>query len=501
MTLAIKNDGWGAMVVLAFVAALLVALTAPAAAERPDWRGLIESGISDYNAAQRDLLLSFEGMALTEEDETSAVLVFDAITLSFDTVTTALSGPGRLTLSLDPDGLMALGPASLDGPITITGPPDSVPVTFDFTLKNLDGRYDLERRLLRKLLVALDGVAVERGEGLLFAAESLSLLSIVTPDQRGLYDRSILVSATTANVLTPKIIFGSEGLVLRSEDLGVDADAVSAMLERLDASKTSPERPSLPPLDALRREDFLSIEARKLWALDRDARQIRPEAFEENLFFWLDGMRVESLIERGSAVDSFTLKLVLQASGLLVEGSVDPTLESIADLVPDTWRIPLTLQDLPSGAVTRLLQDLSLGSSVQTGPVFDPELRIDHEAFLQAVQQAGSRLLIEDLLISGPAGSISAQGDLSVDRRHPLSLVGEASLLLDGPAWIAEALTRDEEGREALEGAFAITTLLKGLGQAEFDEAGKLAYRYGLELGTDGTILVNGLPLRRLLER
>ncbi len=485
----------------AFVAALLAALAAPAAAEPPDWRGLIESGISDFNADRKDAVLSLEGMDLAEGTDGSAVLLFDAVLLSFDKVNTARSGPGRLHLAQDEDGLIAFGPASLDGPVIITGPPDSAPVRLDFDLKNLHGRYDRERHLLRKLLIAFDDVAVKRDERLLFAAQSSSLLAFATPDARGRYDQSILVTATTANVLMPDIIFGSEGIVVRSEQLGVDSDAERAMLERLEAGETGGERPSLPPLDALRREDYLSVEITKLWGVDRAAAQARPNEFDENYVFWLDDLQFETLLERGSTADSLTLKLVLQAAGLVVENSVDPTLAELAGILPETLHLPITLKDLPSTAVTRLLQDLSLGSSVQKGPVIDPVLGIDYEAFFQAVQQAGSRLAIEGFLVSGPAGSISAQGDLGMDHRHPLGLVGEAALLLDDPAWIAEALTLDEEGQEALEGAFAITTLLKGLGQAEFDDTGKLAYRYDLKFGTDGTILVNGLPLRRLLEQ
>ncbi len=474
----------------ALVCLVVLLVAAPAAAERPDWRGLVEGWVSDFNSERATVTLSLDGLELAEESDEAALLVFDAIKLSYGRTGLARSGPGSLALALDEAGLIAFGPAELESPITALKAPGEIPVTLAFSLERLTGLYDPERRLLRELDVELAEIEGSRGEEVPLLAKRLAVQGTLTPGERGRYDQEALVTAQGLTIRAPDSDVGLDRLVLRLETDEADADAMLAWGERLQATERGEGRPPLPPLTALWRKSFGSLLLAGLWAKDKEGQDI----------FWLEDLRMETGLERGSALDRLSLTFLLEGANLDFQDSADPKLSKAAGVMPQAWRLPLVVEDVPSDALGDLLQDLAAGSSRKKGPVIHPDGKVDFEPFFQALRQAGSRLLIDRLLIAGPAGSLEGGGEVTLDRRHPLGLVGDASFLLGGIKEAEEALKKSQDP-DAAKVAFILSTFLKGLGQAEVSDQGEIVYRYDLEFGSDGSSLLNGLPLDSLLGR
>lgn len=468
----------------------LLMLSAPASAERPDWLGLVQGWIATFNDERQSVSLSLEGLALAEESDTQALVTFAEVRVSYGKAGLATAGPGSLALTLQEDGLYAFGPAELSAPITFLKAPEETPATLDFVLERLEGLFDSEGRLLRRIdLVLVDFVAT-KDKVSPFWAKRLAVEMLVTPGERGRYDQTALFTTQGLEIDAPDSHVGLERMVVRIESQDADADAMLAWGERLQATERGQARDPLPPLAALWRKSSVSLLLAGLWAKDETASDL----------FWLEDLRLETAMERGSALDRLTLSLLLEGSSLDFANSADPKLSKAAGVMPRAWRLPLTIEDMPSAALGNLLQDLAAGGSIQSGPVISPNSKIDFEPFFQALRQAGARLLVDELLIAGPAGSLEGGGAMTLDRRHPLGMVGTASFLLGGIKEAEEALKQSDDP-DAAQVAFILSTFLKGLGQAEVSDQGEIVYRYELELGADGSSLLNGLPLGSLLGR
>lgn len=474
---------------LAIVLSLLV-FSAPAIADRPDWLGIVEGWITDFNEEREKVSLSFKGLALAEESDSAALIVFDAVQVNYGEAGIATTGSGQLALALQEDGLYAFGPAELTAPITFLKAPGETPATLDFALQRLEGLFDSERHLLREVDLMLTDVVATRGEVTPFWAKRLALQMEVTPKERGRYDQALLFSTQGLEVDAPDSHLGLERMVIRAESEDVDADAMLAWAERLQATERGQSRDPLPPLSALWRNSSVSLLLAGLWSKDAEARDL----------FWLEDLRIETGMERGSAVDRLSLSFLLEGSSLDFTNSADEKLSKAAGVMPHAWRLPLTVEDMPSDALGTLLQDLVAGGSEQSGPVIHPDGKIDFDPFFQALRQSGARLLVDDLLIAGPAGSLEGGGAVTLDRRHPLGMVGTASFLLGGIKEAEEALKQSDDP-DAAQVAFILSTFLKGLGKAEVSDQGEIVYRYELELGDDGSSLLNGLSLGSLLGR
>ncbi len=475
---------------------LLLLLVSPATAQdqdaaASDWQGLIDRWLSTFNADHEDMTLSLEGMTLeTKGAEEGAQLGFDALVLRYGEVGVARSGPGGLDLAEAEEGLIAFGPARLASPITVLKLPGAKPLTLDFDLMELDGLVDRDGEVLHRLALQLEDLTARRGDRTPLQASRMALQTEVTPQEMSRYDQSSLLSLQGVTLDAPDGTLGVERLVARLTNEGVDPDALLAWGERLQAAESGRSRDPLPPLGALWRQSGGSLLLAGLWGKDKAGAPL----------FWLEDLRLESAMARGSALDRMTVTLLLEGGGLDFSQSSDAKLSKAAGLVPTAWRLPLVVEDLPSEALGSLLLDMAAGGSPQKGPVIDPDRQVDFEPFLQALRRAGSRLVVEDLLIEGPAGAVKGGGAVTLDRRHPLGMVGEATFYLSGIKQAEEALQGSDDPEVAKIG-FLVATFLKGLGEAMVGDDGQIVYRYALEFREDGSSLLNGLALDSLLQR
>ncbi len=467
------------------MAVLLILLAWPVSAERPDWLGAIENWVASFNRDRGDITLSLEGLALEEDSDAAALVVFEALRLTFGKAGIATSGPGRLRLAEQEEGLLAFGPAALSAPVTVLKSPAAAAVTWDFDLKRLQGLLDPERRLVRQLDLLLESVVARTGEISRLRAQRMALQGEITPGERGRYDQAALFTIQGLEIRAPDgHQSGLERLVVNVATKDSDPDAMIAWAERMQGAGSRQARDPLPPLDALWRESSVSFLLAGLWAKDAEARHL----------FWLEDLGLETAVERGSAIDRVTLAFLLEGSGLDYRQSADDSWAKAAGFMPTAWRLPLIVEDIPSDVLGSLLLDIAAGGSPQKGPV------IDFEPLFQAMRQAGTRLIVEGLSIAGPAVSLEVGGEVTLDRRHPLGMVGEASFLLGGIEEAAAAL-QESDDPHAARVAFILSTFLKGLGQAEVGDGGRIVHRYDLQFTADGRSLLNDLPLDRLLGR
>ncbi len=468
------------------------ALTAPATAAGTDWLALVEGWLSAFNRDHDELALSLEGLTLAEEGAADARLTFDALVMTYGKLGVARSGAGAVSMAEEEDGLLSFGSAVLEPPVTFLKAPGEEPVSLTFDLQRLEGLIDEEDAILRRFDLLAEEVAAERGGLSILSARRLALEAEVTPLEKRRYDQSALFTLQGVAVEAPDNRVGLERLVLRVETREGDPDAMIAWSERLQAAERGNARGSLLPLAALWRESGVSFLLAGLWAKDVRGGHL----------FWLEELRLENAMQRGSALDRLDLTFRLEASGLDFSDSTDEKLASAAGIVPTAWRLPLVVEDMPSEALGALLLELAAGGSRKKGPVIHPDRQseVDFQPLVDAMRKAGSRLVVEDLLIEGPAGSLQGGGAVTLDRRHPLGMVGEASFLLGGIKQAEKAL-KESGDPDVVKFAFIVSTFLKGLGQAEVGDDGEIVYRYDLKFGDDGSSLLNGLPLDSLLDR
>ncbi len=475
------------------ICTLLSLCLAPVAgsADGPEWRPLIESWVEALNEGEEGITLSIEGLALSEESGPSTVARFDGLALTFGKGGSAEAGRGSLSLDASEEGTISFGSLELDGPVTVLGRREPNRVTLTFDVSRLDGTWDGGHFLFSHLDLLIENFLARKEEGEEpVAIRRVSADMLVTPIEGGRYDQSANLVAQGLDIETPDGGMALDRLVLQLQSHENDFDAIQAWGERLKAAESGQSRDPLPPIGSMWRDSRVVFLMAGMLAENKNDQQI----------VWLEDLRIETAIARGEELDRLTLSFLLEGVGLEVEGSADPDLARAAGLTPSHWRLPLVAEGVPDQALGRMILDLVAQESKRKGPVIDPEGKIDMMPFFKSLGRVGARLIFEDLLISGPAGSLTGGGRLTLAPQLPFGVFGEVSLSLGGVEEAEEAL-RATDDPDAAKIAFLFSTFLKGLGSPEVGPDGALVYRYDLHLGEDGSALLNTLPLDGLLDR
>ncbi len=477
---------------LAFCAALVLWLAPTAgSAEGPEWRPLIDSWVEALNASDDSIDLSIDGLTLSEESGASTLASFDGLAMTFGKSGRAETGPGSLQFEADDDGNITFGSLELSEPITLRGRPQDNRVTLTFELRRLDGTWNEGHELFSHLDLLIEDLLARKTQGEEpVAIRRLSAESLVTPLDGSRYDQSASIAAQGLKIETPDGGLALDRLVLQLESHENDIDAIQAWAERLEAAELGRSRDNLPPIGSLWRDNHVVFLMAGMLAEDKSDQQV----------IWLEDLRIETGIARGEELGHLTLSFLLEGVGLDLEGSADPDLARAAGLTPSHLRLPLVAEGVPDQALGRLILDLASQEKSRKGPVIDPDGKVDMMPFFRSLGRAGARLIFDDLLISGPAGSLAGGGALTLAPQLPFGVFGEVSLSLGGVEEAEEAL-RAADDPDAAKIAFLFSTFLKGLGSPEVGPDGALVYRYDLQLGEDGSALLNTLPLDGLLDR
>ncbi|GAB5468940.1 MAG: hypothetical protein Kilf2KO_19700 [Rhodospirillales bacterium] len=469
---------------------LALAVAGPSKAE-PTWQERVEGWLTSLNDRQTGFDLTLDGLSVGPGDRRESEASFEAARLSLDDGGALSVGPGGFRVTALPDDLLGFDRVRLPSPAALQANPSGVALSLAFDLQSLTGTWDEARSLLRDLdLAAADLALTGKAIGEAAALNRIDLALTTTPTAAGRFDQTLDLVGQGLTLRPPEGRIRMDRLVLRGKSLGSDPDALEAWSERLQAAESGQARSPLPPIGSLSRESLGSILLAGLQAWSET----------DEPLFWLEELRMESTFSRGELPNSLTFGLLFEGAGLDLSESQDPDLVQAAGLVPRAWSLPVVFEGVPGEALADLLLDLAAGGSLQQAPVIDPERKVDFQPFLRALGAAGTRILVEELTVAGPAGSLSGGADLTLAPRLPHGVFGEATFTLGGIEAVGEAL-RQIDDPDAAGVAFLITTVIKGLGQPEVGPDGEIVYRYDLKMGRDGTTLLNGLPLDALLDR
>jgi len=477
-----------------FLAAILLA--SPALARdtdesEVDWPAMVQSWIADFNESHEDLSLSLDGPAFDPERGPETLATFHTLRLDFARGAHAEAGPGRIRLTAEPEEVIAFAAPALEAPLFVYPPELAGDEPARLTLSRLEGRWDRRHSFFRSLdLLAKDLRAVDRTQDSLIRARSLGLEQRTQPLAGNRYDQTSRLIGQGLSVQGPEERMTLDRFILEIESEEADADALLAWVERLNAAETGQDRTALPPIGALWRESGFVMLLAGLQVTEAGGAPLG----------WLEEMRIEASLRRGEALGRLDAHLLIEGSAVDFEGSANPDLARAAGMAPSAWRLPIDVSGIPEDALGDLILDVATGQSAVRGPVIDPEVAIDADPFFDALSRAGVVIAFPDLKLASPAGTLSGGGELTLDQALPFGAYGSVDLLLGGLEEAEEAL-RQTEDPDAAKIAFLLSTLVKGLGQPEVGADGKIVYRYRLELGRDGTAVLNKLPLGGLLDR
>ncbi len=200
---------------------------------------------------------------------------------------------------------------------------------------------------------------------------------------------------------------------------------------------------------------------------------------------------------RGSA--DGTIAVRLDGEGLELDPVGLPDAAPWLDLVPQRWSLPLRLEKLPLQALSQVMVDLLFDMAVD--PLQQPAPSdLVGQTLLSALGTAGSRLIVEDLVVEGALARVTSEAALAFDPTTPLGVVGTAATTFFGLDRLL-AFANGLQDPEAKRWMSAAVLGLMGFGQATAEPSGQVGYRFQFFLTPEGEVTMNGFGIGDLMNK
>ena len=213
-----------------------------------------------------------------------------------------------------------------------------------------------------------------------------------------------------------------------------------------------------------------------------------------DLYFEEDGEAVDIGEARyGMSVDGLYDDASTLGMSILVEDVVVEPAPPEFQYVPQETVIRLALEDLPNDQLLMIVVDFLRGAA-QTNP--DNAMMMAAGQLQQAVMVGGSTLQIEEVRAIADIYTLLMQGEVIPRADAAFGVTADAFMEIGGMPQLIAMLQNEPQGQEAVQAL----TVLQGLGQQGTNDAGEDVRIYELNLGADGTMLLNGTDLGPLLQ-
>ncbi len=219
-----------------------------------------------------------------------------------------------------------------------------------------------------------------------------------------------------------------------------------------------------------------------------------------NFVFTLSGLRFGSQIKRLFSLRQMTLNMAYDNDARPGEYSLALSLTGLEQgeisippvFYPRLAVLKLHLERFPLRQIlTFPLREPALAADSQTGQ-FDATLA---KILLPLIYANRTVVQFDTVVLRSDAATLKAQGRFNAEETSALGIVGKAEIMLTGlDKLIAEAARQAKSGEQAPE-ALAMLTFAKGLGRAEINAEGELAYLFDILLSPSGAITINEIPL------
>ena len=159
-------------------------------------------------------------------------------------------------------------------------------------------------------------------------------------------------------------------------------------------------------------------------------------------------------------------------------------------LMPHAATIDIAVAGLPFRRIAEMFS-----APAAPGHAAPPEREIPLDAILGQLDAADTSFELREIRVAAPSYEIRADGRFQVEPASLFGVIGRLEARIRGLGALMEmALAEGEEG------LVAVIVLLQGLGRPVVEEgADEPFHAYELDLGRDGAVTVNGLPLDVLM--
>lgn len=468
---------------ISLAAFLPLASAAPAAAEiSEDVRRDIEALVEDLTGASSLSALEFGQIDIAAEGDGYRVTVAEAQLLPGHGVRLDL---GDVVLALVPteDGYRITG-AELAEAMEIYGPDGVVAGTVHIGKFDLTGAWQRSISTLSEVDVtigelALAAATVEAEPGPGLTISEIVLNSRVVPDGDGTWREDMRGELKEFAVEDGPSGFSISSITFSGVSEGVDLDALAElrqlMIDATESASLAEDGVADPELLGSIRERphtmrgyraDMSLNGLQVLQPYDEPVTVRRVILSQN-FEGLDGALARGEFQLGIA------DLDVPSAGAMAG------LEN--DLAPQSLELNLAVEELPWPAVWEFIVDAMYAAA----PGDEAGWRLG-----LALQEAGTRLLLNPSQLSSAPLVVSGGGELQAD---PAAAFGAVAAFAFEIAGLAEAQSLAGESPYGGE-AVAILAQIEAMGAADVDGDGETVRRYEIVLDADGMLTVNGEP-------